>query len=352
MHFPLKWLLLGWPLLLCLQFTSSAVAAEPAAEEPGEHARASEEEDAEKDAGQQPDSTVLDRQKRFIDTQVLHASQWIDGFFADSNYEVEDVNSQVRIRPEYYYQDQQGGKVKMKVQAKIRLPNLGRRVSFVAGTDEDEDQRGEFTDDRNQNTIAGLQFFLSDSDKWNTSIVAGAKFNEFAFFLGPRVRYQKPLNDRTLVRLTEFVRWQTNNYWDLGSRADLYYVLNPRLYFRQTLFARWRGEHEDQEGLRTQVSSALSQRLSSSAGLQYNFTTMLHTEPDTHVDKYVLSLRFRKRAYQDWLYYEIAPQVAFEDEFDFRTNPGIRLRLEFFYGGYRSDSSWKGESEEGEEFRW
>ena len=51
------------------------------------------------------------------------------------------------------------------------------------------------------------------------------------------------------------------------------------------------------------------------SGLQYEFSTVFHTEPDTHVDEYVLAVRYRKRTKRDWLYYEIIPQVSFEDEF-------------------------------------
>jgi hypothetical protein len=39
------------------------------------------------------------------------------------------------------------------------------------------------------------------------------------------------------------------------------------------------------------------------------FSTIFHTRPDTHVDRYVVALRYRKRTSRDWLYYEIAPQV-------------------------------------------
>lgn len=359
---PVKWVCIGAALFLSLILPVLALAEAPDAAASGDPltagettekvaVEATEEVTAEGEESQETD-TAFDRHKRFVDTKVLHASQWIDGFFADPSYEEESANSQFRIRPELYYQDQQGTKLKMRVHAKIPLPNLGHRISLVAGADENDDQTGDFADDRNQSRIAGLQFFISDTAKWNTTIALGAKFNEFAFFLGPRFRYQTDLNDKTLVRLTQFVRWQTNNYWDIGSRGDLYYVLNEDLYFRQTLFARWRGEHSDQEGVRTLVSSVLSQRLSSTAGLQYEFSTVFHTRPDTHVDKYVASLRFRKQTHREWLYYEIVPQLAFEDEFDFKTNPGIRLRLEIFYGSYRSRSAAKEEPDDSEDFRW
>lgn len=349
---PARWVCFGSLLALILLLPVPAPAAAATAETPQVNEEQDPETAADADAGQQDADSKLDRHKRFMDTQVQRASRWIDGFFVDSNYRAETSHNQLRVRPELYYRDEQGAEVKTKLQARIQLPNLGHRISLLAGADEDDVRSGEFANDENQNRMAGLQFLLSDSEKWHTSIVAGVKFGGFAFFFGPRLRYQTAINDRALIRLTETVRWQTNNYWDIGSRGDLFYVLDERLYFRQTLHVRWRGENDDEEGVLTELSSVLSQRLSPTAGLQYDFSTVFHTQPDTHVDKYTLSLRYRKQTQREWLYYEIAPQVSFEDEFGFEANPGIRLRVEFFYGGDSPGRFGQDESEDAEEFRW
>lgn len=296
--------------------------------------------------------SALDRHKQYVDSQVQRASLWVDGFFDDPNNLAESTTTQFRIRPEIYYRDEQGTKFRFKASVKIRIPGLGENVSFVAGDEETSDSSRAVDSDIEDESIVGLQFFLSDSAKWNASVTAGVKFNSFAGLVGPRLRYQTALSNKTSLRLTQTLRWQTNNYWDIGSRVDLSFVLSDRLYFRQTVFGRWRGEKSDDEGYRTKISSVLSQKLSPSAGLQYDFTTIFHTEPDTHVDKYTLALRFRKRTSRDWMYYEIVPQVSFEDQFDFKANPGIRLRLELFFGGSDTQQFWKKSLEDDEDFRW
>jgi len=336
---PAQWVCFGSLLFLALQWPISASAA-AATDEP---VTASEKQDQEQvedqdkaadtDTKKQEADSILDRQKRFMDTQVQRASRWVDGFFANSQYQTESDNNQLRVRPEFDYRDQQGADVKLNMHAKIQLPRFGKRVRLVAGTKEKERWPGEFEDDSNDNTLVGLQFFLSESQKWHTSFDTGVKYGSLAFFTGPRVRYQTPVNDRTSFRFTQTLHWQTNNYWDIGSRGDLDFVLRDGLYFRQTVFSHWRGEKSDYEGLHTRVSSILSQRLSGTAGLQYEFSTILLTRPDRHVDEYWVSLRFRKRTEREWLYYEIAPEVAFEDMYGFKANPGIRFTLEIYYGG-------------------
>ncbi len=300
-----------------------------------------------------PDAEAyLDRHKQFVDSQVLRAGLWVDGFFDDPNNLAETTSTQFRIRPEFYYRKEQGAKLKFKASVKIRLPSLGKRVSFVAGSAEGGDDSAGADHDAEDESIIGLQFFLSDSVKWNTSITAGVKFNDFAGLIGPRFRYQTAMGENSSMRFTQTFRWQTNNYWDIGTRVDLNFLLNERFFFRQTVYGRWRGEESDEKGYRTRVSSVLSQKLSYTTGLQYDFSTIFHTKPDTHVDKYTLALRFRQRTSREWLYYEIVPQVSFEDEFDYKANPGIRLRLEIFYGGNKTGQFWKRAAEDDENFRW
>ena len=298
-----------------------------------------------------PESS-LDRHHDFVDSQVLRAGQWVDGFFDDPNNVAESTSTQFRIRPGFYYRKEQGAKFKFKASVKIRIPGLGKKVSFIAGADENGDGTDGADHDDEDESIVGLQFFLSDSVKWNTSITAGVKFNDFAGLIGPRFRYQTAMGEKSSIRFTQTFRWQTNNYWDIGTRVDLNFVLNQRFFFRQTVYGRWRGEESDEKGYRTRVSSVLSQKLNDTTGLQYDFSTIFHTKPDNHVDKYTLALRFRQRTSREWLYYEIVPQLSFEDEFDYKANPGIRLRLEIFYGGTKTSQFWKRTAEDDENFRW
>lgn len=296
--------------------------------------------------------SYLERHKQFVDSGVLRASHWVDGFFDDPNNLAETTSTQIRIRPEFYYRKEQGAKFNLKASLKIQLPGIGRRVSFVAGSEESNEDSNGANQHAEDESIVGLQFFLFDSVKWNTSITAGVKFNDFAGLIGPRLRYQTAMGENSSMRFTQTFRWQTNNYWDIGSRVDFNFLLNQRFFFRQTVYGRWRGDESDEKGYRTRVSSVLSQKLNYTTGLQYDFSTIFHTKPDTHVDEYTLALRFRQRTSREWLYYEIVPQVSFEDEFDFKANPGIRFRVELFYGGDKTSQFWKRAAEDDENFRW
>jgi hypothetical protein len=344
------------PLLVLWLISSPAWSTEPVetgSESEGAGTESSQDQDdseVQEDAEEDPVS-LLDRHKQFVDTQVQRASTWADAFFQDPNYEAEAAYSQIRLRPELYYRREQGLAGRFRFRARFNLPNLGRKVSLVAGADEDNEDIDAADDARDDGAI-GLQFFMKESSRWNTSVTAGIKFNEFAGFVGPRVRYEDVVGEKGSFRITQTLRWQTNNYWQINSRLDLNRVINNTFFFRQTFDGRWRGEKSQEEGYRTQISSFLTHRLSPMSGLQYELSTVFHTRPDTHVDKYVAAVRFRKQTSRDWLYYEIVPQVSFDYDYDYKFNPGIRLRLEIFYGGAAAKRFWKRESEDTDNFRW
>jgi len=304
------------------------------------------------DADEEEQDSLLDRQKRFVDSQVQRASTWVDAFFQDPNFEAEGAYSEIRIRPELYYREEQGLEGRFRFRARFNLPNLGRKVSLFIGSDDDDSDIQNSADDSTNQSAIGLQFFVKESSHWNTSFAAGIKTSEFAGFTGPRVRYSNLLGEKGSYRITQTLLWQTNNYWQVNTRLDLNRVINDFFFFRETFDGRWRGEKAEEEGYRTEVSSVLTQRLSPKSGLQYEFSTVFFTQPDTHVDKYVVSVRYRKRTKRDWLYYEIVPQVSFENEYDYKFNPGIRLRLEIFYGSTGAKNFWRQESEDTENFRW
>jgi len=295
---------------------------------------------------------LLDWHKHQVDTQVQRAANWVDSFFLDPNYQAEVVTTQFRVRPELHYRSEQGAKARLKLSLKLSLPNFNRKTSLIIGKEPDDGDFEDTGDGRGEDSIVGLQFFGKKRTRLHTSVSVGAKFNEFAFFVGPRVSYGKAVGKKSLFRLTQTVRWQTNDYWQIYSRLDLNHVINDGYLFRQVFDGRWRGERSEEEGYRTRISSFLIQRLGVTSGLFYEFSTIFHTRPETHVNRYTLGVRYRKKTSRDWLYYEIVPEVSFEDEFDYKANPGLRLRLEFFYGEDPQGQLRRHRLEDTEEFQW
>ena len=302
-----------------------------------------------------PDDAAIVRffakSKQENETRANKAAQWVDSFFRDPEYEVENASSQFRLRPELYLRQEQGLKPRLKGSFRFNLPSLEGKVRIYAGTSDYDGSIEQETEDDIRDPVVGLQFLGKARGNWNTSLFTGLKGNELAGQVGPRVRYKKSLSSRVSFQFTQKVLWQTNNEWDVRSRFDLDLATGKQYFFRQMVEGRWRGEHSSEEGYRTRISSFLTRKLGNDAGLQAELSVVFKTEPDSHVDKYVAAWRFRKRSTVDWLYYEVVPILSWEDRFDFDLNPGIRIRLEVLYGTGREKQYWR-QSEESPDFHW
>jgi len=277
--------------------------------------------------------TRAEKAHRLVERKVNESAQWFDSFFDDPNYLAEDASTRVRFRPELYLQKKKAAKARLKLAAKVNLPRLSKKSSLVIGGD---DGTGDFEnsfDEALDDTSIGLQYFGKQSKTWNTSITAGIKLKKgLALFAGPRVRFLQPLGENWLFRTVQTVRWFTDNGWDSRTRLDFDYAFKNGVFLRQTIDGRWRADRHEEEGFRTRVSTSVTQQLKPDVGLQYEWFTIFHTEPDNQVNSTTLALRFRKRLKAKWLFYEVVPQLAFEDEFDWEINPGIRLRIEIIFG--------------------
>jgi len=371
LHAVLTPFLLRLPLLLSLLASSSIVFAEEArvadsisngkdvvavdVESEVELERAVEPEDITEDVIVSPDDSAIvkffAKSKRKTENRGNRAVQWVDSFFSDPEYEIENASTQFRIRPELYIRKEQGVKARLKGSFKIQLPNLKDKVSLYAGTSDYDSNFDQAVDDDIQDPMIGLQFVTKQSGKWNTSMIVGLKGSDFAAFAGPRISYRTDLSRRKSFRFTQKILWQTNSEWDIRSRLDFNWAVKENYFFRQMIDGRWRGEYSDQDGYRTRVSSFLTRKLGDASGLQTEVSLIFKTEPDSHLDEYVIAWRYRKRSTVDWLYYEIVPILSWEDQFDFEFNPGIRLRLEIFYGTDKSKRYWR-RVENSQDFRW
>lgn len=267
-----------------------------------------------------------------FERKVSETAQWFDAFFDDPNYLAEDASTRIRFRPELFFQSKRDVKVRVKLAAKVKLPKLSNKASLVIGGDEGTGDFDQSIEDAAEEPSIGLQFFGKQSKRWNTSVTVGLKTGGLALFAGPRVRYLQPLGERSQFRVVQTVRWFTDDGWDSRTRLDFDHVFGNGVFLRQTIDGRWRADGHDEEGFRTRISTSVTQRLNPNVGLQYEWSTIFHTKPDNHVDSTTLALRFRMRSKRKWLFYEIVPQLAFEDEFDWDANPGIRLRIEILFG--------------------
>jgi hypothetical protein len=150
-------------------------------------------------------------------------------------------------------------------------------------------------------------------------------------FLEPRFRQSVPL-DRWLFRFTQRVIGLTDGSVRARTTFDFERELRRALFFRATADGTWiKGEH----GYFYTLGPSIFQSISPRRVLVYSWGNSFVTYPSHRLEAMVLSVRYRQRIWRDWLFYEVAPQLAFPREENFDVTPGIFMRLEMMFGHYR-----------------
>jgi len=320
-------------LLPCLSFLPTTLCATlPAAAAP----------EATQSPLDTPGDNQVDRAQKVMSKSVNDAAKWVDSFFADERYVAEEAYSRVRLSPTVFVEEGEAAEFKFRVNAKVRVPKMSKKLRLVlaGNADDDEDGLGDttFPDRRtgdDDSTSVGLQYFFRSKNRLNSSVSVGMKIgsnNVVDFYLGPRLRKTWEL-DSWQLRFTERVRWYTDIGWESRTRFDLERLLNHKWFFRGTFDLRWRDEDYTEDGFRYDVGPALTQRLRNKAAIEYQWVNTFKTRPNHSLDQSWLRVRYRQRIWRKWLFYEISPQAAFRNEDDFRVTPGIEFKLEASFGG-------------------
>ncbi len=270
--------------------------------------------------------------------RALTASSRIDEFFADERFEDEVNFTRLRLRGNTYIREGSGVEFDPKTRFRYAFPYLERRFSvllsgdFDSAVDADEDHplQSELksilepVDD--EDAVLAIQALIAATERYNVSFQTGLRFRDFepeAFF-GPRYRQTIDL-EPWLMRLTQQVRWFTDRGFDAESVIDFERQFNQRFFLRVTPRADW---SEEDDEFSYGLSSRLVQYLGPRHALTYEIALRAETEPVHTLDRIVTRARYRRRLWGEWLYVEVAPELAFLRQRDFDITPGLLIRVD------------------------
>jgi len=281
--------------------------------------------------GESTIDTVHDR----LSERVVLTAEWLDSFFADENYRAEANTTSARLTLSSFSQQGEGTDAKAKARLRLRLPNLENRVMlYVGGAGEDfntsgsiwEDIDNTLTGDDDDNLSVALRRFLRDDERVNTSIGGGARFRDdsVVVYVEPRFRYFRSFPSID-ARFIQRFRW----YTDVGleSQTDLQFErpIWENWFFRASTRVDW---YEDDEGFFPKQGFEWIRPIDERRVMSTSWFSYFSTEPEAELDTSVVGMRYRQQTWRRWLWFEVAPQVAFPSEEDYDPTLGLYLKLE------------------------
>jgi len=283
---------------------------------------------------------VFDRTQERISAGVVNSAKKIDSFFKEETYLVEENTSSLRIRLDTVVTEGEGAEFSINPTLRLVLPYTEKKLhlEIMSSADRNLDILYEktpmalkqFDQTKKESPTATLRYFFRARDDQSISMVAGTRSDDgnLEFYVGPRYRgtfaYQL-----WSFQFIEWLRWTSDDGIESITVFDADRALTETLLMRIRLFGDWfNSKDEFSHGIRF----LLFQPISNNRALAYEWNNLLTTRPNHRIDEINFRVKYRQRFLRDWLFFEMAPQIAFPADRDFKATPGFLFRVEIFFG--------------------
>ena len=277
----------------------------------------------------------MTRVHRDISDSVYQSAIWFDGFFNEDDESELTPQSLARISTSWLPRARDWSEVKVRLKLKARLPYFENKVDLIFSDDSEEglDQlplestqsKSSFEDD---SFAAAIRYIHQKDARIFSDTRVGISGN--ALFVRARHKRNYVWDDKHSFAFTPSIYYYTDD--GLGARLLLEYdyQLNPDNQVRVNYSVRG---SESFSGIRWKHGlyhlRHISDKEASVLGLQVEGER--NGDNGFLVENYTLSYRYRFNAIKEWLFFEIEPFLEWPEPENYKTTPGIALKIEGYF---------------------
>jgi hypothetical protein len=288
----------------------------------------------------QPSSLLssMDAERDYLSGKIISFATDIDRFFGDQRNYQETNNSVMQLdldRVTGYSGDR---KFSLSARANLNLPATEKRLHLLLESNPDQNIEGapaqnQFTPLNNQvNTPQSYGLALryeqvkEELKASHFNADAGLKFQGIKInpFVRTSVSYSIPL-DQWRLKAWETVYWFNTIGAGETTQVDLEHILSPSVMFRATSSATWL---KDTPYYNLRQDLSLYHTVDERTALLYQLSALGVSSPQWQTTMNVASIFYRYRLHQQWMYFELSPQLYFPRTNNFQSAFTLSMRLE------------------------
>ncbi len=150
-------------------------------------------------------------------------------------------------------------------------------------------------------------------------------------FARTRLKYSVPMGEWQL-KAEESVYWF--NTEGLGETTQLYleHIISPPMLFRSSTIVTWLRDYQTFDILH---NLTLYQTINDRSALLYQTSLIGIGNPHYETTDLAVLMSYRYRMHQEWLFFEISPQLHFPIDRQYQISPVLSLRLEVLFDDSR-----------------
>jgi hypothetical protein len=266
------------------------------------------------DAGEPPLNWV-DTSHAVITNRAQALTEWMDAFFGDPNYNLEQAESFLRLQLINEWDEVEGNGFKVGVRGKVQLPKVSHRLNLLFSGDDGDDLTEE---ERDQENRVDLQFKVRTGRRSRFDATIG--WSSGGLRPGVRYRNEGPVDDLTTYRYIQQLQYADGEKFFATGRLDINHKLEMLNILRWSNRFKW-GERSDGVEWRTRLTlrQAIDPAARRPVALAYYIASNGVTRPDSFVKNYRLGVLWRRQVYRDFLFFEMEPSFnyrrpGFEDD--------------------------------------
>ncbi|PCI72364.1 MAG: hypothetical protein COB38_04405 [Gammaproteobacteria bacterium] len=272
--------------------------------------------------------------REFVYQSAVGFANWVDSFFGQSE-ELEDADfDYLRLRNDFIFREGDSPAYRLKIKAKVRLPQLSNRVSLILSNEQKEGGSGpddstdlETISDRSSNSSAALNYEtdIYSRSKFDFRVGLGSGLKPFSF---ARHTFQAYKSETLSIKNYNYLIWKEEDGTGLSTKIKLNKTISPTRLFRWGYFFL---RAEKTRGNEWSTGIAIVDQLSDEKWIAYQLSANGETELDWDVSEYRLSLRYRMKTEIDWLFFEIEPAYSYVKSIEQTEGnfvPSIKFRFE------------------------
>lgn len=267
-------------------------------------------------------------------TDSVHQSViWFDGFFSDDEVNELTPQSLARISTTWLPRARDWSEVKLRFKLKAKLPYFENKVDLIFSDNDDEDQlpleseqtKRSFDDN---DFTAAVRYIHKQNQKVFTDSRVGISGS--ALYVRTRHKRTYVFGEKHSFMFEPSAFYYTDD--GLGARLLLEYdyQLNPDHLFRANYSIRG---SESFSGIRWKHGAYYLRHISDKEASVFGVVVEGERNGDNGflIENTTLSYRYRFNAIKKWLFFEIEPFMEWPEDVDYKTTPGVALKIEGYF---------------------
>jgi hypothetical protein len=278
----------------------------------------------------------------YLSGKITSFASYIDRFFGGDRHFQESNDSVLQIDLSKLNGYGSDHKIDLAARMNLKLPVTEGRLHLLIETDPENNINAAPTPGSTviknrvvvpRSVAVATRYATAKEDVWHFSTDVGIKFPiPPKPFVRSRGSYSIPLGSQWRLKAEESVYWFNTLGAGETSQLDFERIISPPLLFRSSSIVTWLNDTQNFD-MRQDLS--IYHTLTDRSALLYQASAIGISNPQYQMTDFVVLMLYRYRMHQEWLFFELSPQLHFPRVKQYHYSPALSMRLEMLFDDSR-----------------